>query len=158
MDRETRTALIARYRSGFDEVARALEGITEGEWDFRPAPGTWSPREVVHHLADSEMTAAIRLRLLVAQDHPTIVGYDQEQFAAELFYDRPVEASLDAFRAARATTAEILDRLSDDQFERTGTHTESGAYGVERWLEIYAAHAHGHARQIRSARQAAVPR
>jgi hypothetical protein len=154
MDRETRTTLIARYRSGYDEVARALEGITETEWDFRPAPGKWSPRQVVHHLADSEMTAAIRLRLLIAQDHPTIAGYDQDEFAAELFYDRPVQASLDAFRAARATTAEILDRLSDDQFERTGTHTESGAYGVDRWLEIYAAHAHRHADQIRRARQA----
>jgi hypothetical protein len=155
MDRETRAALIDRYRSGYDEVVRALEGITEAEWDFRPAPGQWSARQVIHHLADSEMTSAIRLRLLVAQDHPTISGYDQNVFAETLFYDRPVDASLLAFRAARASTAEILDRLSDEQFARTGTHTEVGAYGVERWLELYAAHAHGHADQIRRARQAA---
>jgi hypothetical protein len=155
MDRETRTQLIARYRAGYDEVAAALAGITEAEIDFRPAPGKWSPREVVHHLADSEMTAAIRLRLLLAEDNPTIVGYDQEAFARELFYDRPIEDSLAAFRAARATTAAILDRLTDEQFTRTGTHTEVGEYGVQRWLEIYAAHAHGHADQIRRARRAA---
>ena len=154
MERADRQSLIARYKAGYDEVARALEGITDEELDFRPAPGTWSPREVIHHLADSEMTSAIRLRRLVAEENPTIVGYDQEAFARELYYDRPIEDSLAAFRAARATTGAILDRLSDDQFERTGTHTESGEYGVERWLEIYAAHAHGHAEQIRRARLA----
>lgn len=155
MDRDTRTQLIARYKAGYGEVVRALADITDAELDFRPAPGQWSPREVVHHLADSEMTSAIRLRLLLAEDGPTIVGYDQEAFARELFYDRPVEDSLAAFRAARATTAAILERLTDEQFARTGTHTEVGEYGVERWLEIYAAHAHGHADQIRRARRAA---
>ena len=103
------------------------------------------------------MTSAIRLRLLLAEDNPTIVGYDQEAFARELFYDRAIEDSLAAFRAARATTAAILERLTDEQFARTGTHTEAGQYGVERWLEIYAAHAHGHADQIRRARRAARP-
>lgn len=154
MDRSTRDALIARYRDGYDEVVRALDGITPAELDFRPAPRAWSPRQVVHHLADSEMTAAIRLRLLIAQDRPTILGYDQEAFAADLFYDRPIEASLAAFKAARQTTVEILERMDDEQFERTGTHSEVGAYGVHRWLEIYAAHAHGHADQIRRAREA----
>lgn len=157
MDRAARHASIARYRDGYAEVMRALEGITPAELDFRPSPRAWSPRQVVHHLADSEMTAAVRLRLLLAQDHPTIVGYDQEAFADALFYDRPLEASLAAFRAARETTAEILERLDDEQFERTGTHTEVGAYGVDRWLEIYAAHAHGHADQIRRTRAAARP-
>lgn len=155
MDRATRHALIARYRDGHAEVMRALDGITPAELDFRPSPRAWSPRQVVHHLADSEMTSAIRLRLLLAQDHPTIVGYDQDAFADALFYDRPIEASLAAFRAARETTADILERLDDEQFERMGTHTEVGAFGVERWLEIYAAHAHGHAEQIRRARAAA---
>jgi hypothetical protein len=155
MENEVRQQLIEKYRAGYDEIVRALEGITDAELDFRPAPGKWSPREVVHHLADSEMTSAIRLRLLIAEDGPRIVGYDQDAFARSLFYDRPIEDSLAAFRAARATTSAILDRLSDEQFARTGTHTESGAYGVEKWLAIYAAHAHGHADQIRRARHAA---
>jgi hypothetical protein len=157
MERETRTQLIARYKAGYGEVVRALDGITEAELDFRPGPGKWSPRDVVHHLADSEMTAAIRLRLLLAEDDPTIVGYDQEAFARELFYDRPIEDSMAAFRAARASTAAILERLTDEQFARTGTHTEVGQYGVERWLDIYAVHAHGHADQIGRTRRAARP-
>jgi hypothetical protein len=149
---DRRRALVERYRAGYDEVAAALRGATDEELDRRPAPGKWTSREIVHHLADSEMTSAIRLRRLIAEDAPMIQGYDQEQFARVLFYDRPIAASLAAFQAARASTVEILERLTPEQWARVGTHSESGAYSVDRWLEIYADHAHDHADQIRRAR------
>jgi DinB superfamily len=155
MDHSTRQGLIEQYKDGFRAVAAALENISDRELDARPAPGKWTAREIVHHLADSEMTSAIRLRRLLAEDRPVIVGYDQEEFARRLFYDRPVAASLDAFRAAREVTAEILDRMTDAQWARQGTHTEDGAYGTVEWLRIYAAHAHNHADQIRRARGSA---
>ena len=106
----------------------------------------------MHHLADSEMRSAVRLRQLLAEDRPVIQAYDQEDYARRLFYDRPIDASLEVFRAARASTAELLDRLSSDDWRREGSHPEHGAYTVERWLEIYADHAHNHATQIRRAR------
>jgi len=155
MTNEERRRLIERYREGYGEVQRALEGIGPAELDARPGPNTWSPRDIVHHLADSEMTSAIRLRRLIAEDAPLIVGYDQEEFARRLFYDRPIDASLEAFKAARASTVEILERLTPEQWTRTGTHSETGTYSVERWLEIYGQHAHGHADQIRRARASA---
>jgi hypothetical protein len=137
-------------------VAEVLAGAPEEELDTAPAPGKWTAREVVHHLADSEMTSAIRLRLLLASPHPRIEGYDQEEFAKRLHYqDRPIEASLDAFNAARRSTAEILDRMTEVEWLREGTHSEIGRYTIERWLQIYSAHAHGHADQIRIARDAA---
>jgi hypothetical protein len=151
----TRQALIDRYSDGYRVVTEALEGITDAELDARPGPDQWTAREIVHHLADSEMTSAIRLRRLIAEDQPVITGYDQEEFARRLYYDRPIGASLDAFRAARLTSAEILQRLTDAEWARMGTHSESGAYGVEKWLVIYAQHAHGHADQIRRARASA---
>ena len=136
-------------------VAEALLGATDEDLDARAAPGKWSAREIVHHLADSEMTSAIRLRLLVATNHPTIAGYDQDEFARRLYYDRPIEASLEAFKSARRTTGDILDRLTEAEWSRQGTHSEHGQYTIETWLEIYAAHAHNHANQIRAARAAA---
>lgn len=156
MDPETRRQLVQQYRDGVQAVLDALDGITDAELDARPGPGQWTAREIVHHLADSEMTSAIRLRLLVAGDRPAIVGYDQDAFARRLFYDRPVDASLLAFRAARETTAELLDRLSEDDWRRSGTHSEIGPYSVTLWLEIYAEHAVKHAGQIRRARLSAV--
>ena len=156
MTADDRKTLIARYHDGYRAVAEALSGATDAQLDARPAPGKWTAREVVHHLADSEMTAATRLRLLVATERPQIFADDQDRFADRLDYDRPIAASLDAFKAARRSTGEILDRMTDADWARAaGTHSDHGVYTAERWLEIYAPHAHGHAEQILAGRDAA---
>ena len=154
MDVTTRQALIAKYKEGSRVVAEALAGSTEAELDARPAPGKWSAREITHHLADSEMIAAIRLRMLLAEDEAVIRAYDQKLYAGRLYYNRPIQASLEAFRAARGSTGEILEQMTEAQWTRQGTHSESGRYSPEKWLEIYAQHAHTHADQIRKARAA----
>lgn len=151
MDEKTRTSLIARYQAGYAEVQDALAGAADADLDRRPADGGWTAREVVHHLADSETTSYIRLRRLLAEDGPTIHGYDEAEFARRLWYDRPISTSLAVFQAVRASSGEILDRLSESDWSRRGVHTESGGYAVEDWLEIYAAHAFHHADQIRRA-------
>lgn len=152
MDEARRKELIEQYRNGYQMIVDALEGISDAGLDAREGPGEWSPREVVHHLADSEMASALRLRKLVAEDSPEIIGYDQDLYVEKLFYDRPIEPSLQAFRYARESTSQILDRMTADQWQREGTHSESGRYRVTDWLEIYAAHAVEHADQIRRAR------
>lgn len=158
MDVNTRRQLVQQYKDGYSVVADALVGATDAELDARPGPGKWSAREIVHHLADSEMTSAIRVRLLLATPRPHIVAYDQDEFARRLHYDRPIETSLEAFKAARASTANLLERLTEAEWLREGTHSENGRYTIERWLELYAAHAHAHAQQIRIARNASKPR
>ena len=159
MDRARRQELIDRYADGHRVVLDAVCGATDRELDARPEAGGWTAREIVHHLADSEMTSAIRLRRLLAEENPQIDGYDEEEFARRLRYDvRPLAASLDAIAAARRTTAEILDLLTEEEWSRAGTHPEHGRYSVTDWLEIYAAHAHDHADQIRRARAAALAR
>jgi hypothetical protein len=155
MDSKTRKEALERYKDGYRVVAEALKGATDAELDAHPAPGKWSAREIVHHLADSEMTSAIRLRKLLAEDKPAITSYDEAEFARRLYYDRPIQTSLEAFRLARAATAEILDRMSEAEWAREGTHPEHGRYGVDTWLEIYQKHAHNHADQILRARQSA---
>ena len=80
------------------------------------------------------------------------MGQDEAGWARRLPYDRPVEASLQALRGARSSTASILDRLPDSAWTRSGSHPEHDLYTVEDWLEIYAAHAFEHADQIRRAR------
>src|SRR4029077_16696998 len=129
MKTDTRKQLVERYKDGYRAVAEALTGATDAELDAHPAPGKWSAREIVHHLADSEMTSAIRLRLLIPTPAPAGAGDDQCECAARvsparrtpgpgewrvtlarrLFYDRPIESSLEALKAARLTTAEILE-------------------------------------------------
>jgi hypothetical protein len=152
VDHTWRQELVEQYRNGYQTIVESLEGISDSELDAREGPGEWSPREVIHHLADSEMASALRLRRLVAEDRPEIVGYDQDAYARILYYNRPIEASLGAFRYARESTAQILDRMTEEQWTREGTHTESGRYAVYDWLEVYSVHAIEHAAQIRRAR------
>ena len=155
MTAKERTELINRYAAGYDEVVNALKNFTAEMLTARPLQGKWSAAEIVQHLADSEMTSAIRLRRLLVEDSPVIEGYDQDLFATRLLYNlRDTRPALDAFRAARATTLQLLNVMTDADWQRQGTHSESGIYGAEDWLKIYADHAHGHAGQIRRLREA----
>jgi hypothetical protein len=147
-----RAALVARYKDGTTAFTAAATAVAKaGRLDRRPDDGGWTARQVVHHMADAELTSAIRLRRLLVEDAPVIVGYDEAAFARTLHYDRPVGAALRTVEAARAATAELLDRLADAEWTRAGTHTEDGTYGVEDWLRIYAAHPFDHAEQLRRA-------
>jgi hypothetical protein len=151
MNAEERARLIKRYREGHSVVKEALSGITAGELD-RSASGEWTPREIAHHLADSEMMSAIRIRRLLTEDEPVIHGYDEAAFARKLTNDRPIEPSLEAMRWARETCSQLLERMTEADWRKVGTHTESGPYSAEDWLTIYAAHAHEHAEQIKRSR------
>jgi hypothetical protein len=155
MTPEERRVLIKQYADGYREVISALDNFPAESLGARPIAGKWSAREIVHHLGDSETTSAGRIRKLLCEDNPVIQGYDQDQFATKLRYnERDMAPALEAFRSARATTMQLIDLMSDDDWQRAGTHTESGRYTAEDWLRIYAAHAHNHAAQIRRLREA----
>jgi len=155
MNRQEREQLIAQYAAGYDQVAAALKDFPTGKLTAHPIPGKWSAAEIVHHLADSEGTSAIRLKKLLTEDHAEIQGYDEAAWARLLRYnEREIAPSLEAFRLARATTMQLLPLMSDADWARSGTHSESGAYSAETWLRIYAVHAHNHASQIARLREA----
>lgn len=155
MTQAERQELIDRYADGYNEVTRALEGFPTDKLTAHPLPGKWSAAEIIHHLADSEMMSAIRLRRLLVEDNPAIQGYPEAVYAERLDYNlRDIAPAMEAFRAARATTVQLLERMTEEDWQRKGTHSESGAYGTEIWLKSYAAHAHDHAGQIRRLREA----
>jgi hypothetical protein len=155
MTPEEKSELIAKYAAGYDEVMKALDGFPAESFSAHPIPGKWSAREIIHHLGDSESTSALRLRNMLVEDNPTIHGYDEAEFAVKLRYnERDMAPALDAFRSARETTTQLLGMMSDDEWSRAGVHTESGPYSIEKWLRIYAEHAHNHAGQIERLKEA----
>jgi hypothetical protein len=144
-----RTRLIEQYARGPTRLRDALAAVPPEALKWRHAPAEWSVHEIICHCADSETNAAVRIRYLVAEAEPLILGYDQEVWAETLDYHRhPLEPALAVVTAVRAHTSALLRRLPDAAWERRGRHTESGAYGAEDWLTIYAEHLEGHARQI----------
>ena len=131
-----------------------LTGVFGEEEDFVPAPGKWSARQIVAHLADMELVAAHRFRQVIAEDHPTLVAIDQDAWSANLDYARrKPKQSLETFRRLRAENFELLKALPEAAFERTGNHTENGSVTLLRLLEGYAGHAESHARQLQELRE-----
>jgi hypothetical protein len=154
MTPEERERLIGQYAEGYREVEKSLEGFPKAQLTAHPLEGKWSACEIVQHLADSEMTSAIRIRKLIAQETPAIENYDQEEFATRLKYnEREIEPALEALRGARSSTTQLLRILTEEEWRRGGSHPEHKTYTAEDWLRIYAAHAHNHAAQIRRLRE-----
>ena len=144
-----RRALIDRYAAGPDILEAALARVPVQAMQWRPAPAKWSVHEVVVHCADSETNAHMRIRYLLAETEPLIVGYDQDRWATVLNYHQlPLATALATIRAVRANTLPLLGRLTEADWARTGRHTEHDSYGAEKWLTIYAEHLEVHARQI----------
>jgi hypothetical protein len=149
LDRAKRQALIQQYAEGPARLRAALATVPPQALKWRPAPKEWSAHEVVIHCADSETNAFGRIRFLVAEESPTIQSYDQDHWAQVFgYHDRPIEPALAVVEAVRASTAALIKSLPDEAWTRVGRHTESGRYGAEDWLAIYADHLEGHARQI----------
>ena len=140
---------IERYARGPARLRAALGRVPEEARQWRPAPGKWSVHEVVCHCADSETNAAARIRYLVAEREPVIVGYDQDEWARLFDYHQlPLDAALQTVEAVRANTVALLRRLPAEAWTREGRHTESGRYRAEDWLESYAQHLEKHSSQI----------
>ncbi len=144
-----REPLILEYERGASLLRAAWQGVPEPARQWPPAPGKWSAHEVVVHCADSETYAATRIRLVVAEADPLIVGYQQDAWARVFeYHSRSADLALEAVDAVRANTVPILRILADANWSKTGRHTETGAYTACDWLSVYAPHLTSHARQI----------
>ena len=149
LSRADRDDLIRRYEEGPAKLAAAWAKVPPEARMWRPAEKKWSAHEVVVHCADSETNAAARIRYLVAEAEPKILGYDQAHWADALEYHAlPAEPALETVKAVRANTAPLLRRLGESAWAKVGTHSESGTFGAERWLQVYAEHLEKHTGQI----------
>ncbi len=134
--------------------ADTVTALSDSDLD-RHQPDGWSPRQVIHHVADSETQSYLRLRRLVAEpDGSLIQGYDEGVWAENKtlgYKDLPVENSFAVFLSVRAASLDIIKRLSEKDMEKYGEHSESGRYTVQKWLNSYTKHPRDHADQIKSA-------
>ncbi len=145
-----RESCIQRYEAGPALLAAALADAPTAALQWRPAPGKWSVHEVIVHCADSETNSHMRIRYLIAEPDPMIVGYDQDRWASAMDYHaHPLAPAMATVAAVRANTVPLLRRMTAQDWARVGRHTESGGYGAEDWLRIYAEHLEVHTRQIR---------
>lgn len=136
-------------------LRKTMAGLTPEEEKKREAPGKWSVRHVVQHLADSELVWSWRLRLVLAEDRPTLTGYDQDLWADRLGYDEADAArSLMEFSFARNANLRLLHRATPQDLKRVGVHSERGDESVAHMMRLYAGHDLLHLNQINRIRAA----
>ena len=140
------------YAHATVEFINVANKLSDVELD-QSISGSWSARQIIHHVADSEAQSYARLRRLIAEPGTQIQGYDEAKWGENdtLGYkELPIAHSLEVFMAVRASSLELIRRLKPSQLENTGIHSESGEYTIKNWLESYIRHPSEHAAQIRS--------
>ncbi|MBI3462876.1 MAG: DinB family protein [Planctomycetes bacterium] len=146
--------LIERYAGGASAVGEAIAGLSRTELNAFPVPNTWSIQQIVLHLMDSDLIASNRMKRVIAEENPTLIGFDETAFSQRLFYDQ-LDAAMacDVFRQNRLLTAVILRNLPAEAFSRRGTHNERGPVTLGDLLETYTGHLEHHLKFIREKRR-----
>jgi hypothetical protein len=157
MNADMNKEIIEEYAKGGEKLALAVRGLTAEDMRCVPAPdanvGKWSIQQVVIHLQDSDLIGADRMRRIIAEDNPTLIGYDETKFANNLFYhEQSVEDAVTLFDLSRSQFARILRKLPDAAFARTGHHNEKGVVTLEKQLKGYIEHLENHLKFIHAKR------
>jgi uncharacterized damage-inducible protein DinB len=147
--------LIEQYLDAPKQLRQAVAGMSREQLLARPIAGKWSTLEVVAHLADFDPIMADRMKRVIAEDRPTLLGADEQKFAAALCYhDRDLQEELTIIEATRSQLARILRKLPDSALQRVGNHNERGPRTLEQLLTGATGHIAHHLKFILEKRQA----
>ena len=141
-----------------DAVKQLIDGVPAAILTTPEAPGKWSIREVLAHLADSELVGGRRLRMVLALDRPQIIGYDQDLWANRLRYsEADIHHAFEQFSILRRANLRLWQNLSPADLVRVGVHSERGEESAGQMRKLYAAHDLLHLRQLERIRKAVQP-
>ena len=131
------------------ELSRAIAGLSAAQLQQREKRGKWSIAHILQHLADAELVWGWRARLILAQDRPTITGYDQDLWADRLGYEEvEPEQAIETFTVLRRGNLRLLERATPADLERVGVHAERGEESIEHVRRLNAGHDLMHLNQI----------
>jgi hypothetical protein len=150
----TRAAHIAAIRALPAQARAAVAGLTPAQLDTPYREGGWTIRQVIHHLADAQMNALIRMKLVLTEEHPTLKPWDQVTWARLAdSLDAPVEESLATLDGVHARMARVLEAAPPEAFARGAFHPENGEMTLDSLVEIYGGHGPHHVKQILALRR-----
>ena len=136
-------------------LSRAVQGLSPGQQGTPERAGKWSVRQVVAHLADSELVGAYRFRMILAHERPALPGYDQDLWADRLRYaDSDIDRALGDFATLRAGNLRLVRAATPEDLERSMRHSERGEERLSQLIRMHAGHDIVHLRQIARIRRA----
>jgi hypothetical protein len=152
-------ATIDDYEAGGTKLEQAIRGLTREDLLAPPPPeaeaGKWTIQQVVVHLLDCEQVYVHRMKFVIAQDNPTLYGFDQDKWAAALYYnDHPADEAVKLVDLTRKQMSRVLRRLPESAFARAGAHTEYGKRTLAQLVEGAVKHLEHHLAFIHKKRAA----
>ena len=147
-------ARINEYRRGGILLESAIDGLSTADLRAYPVPRTWSIAEITIHLMDSDLVLSDRMKRVIAEDNPTLIGFDESAFARNLFYNRlDPHAAVDIFNRNRLFMCSILEHLPETAYQRVGTHNQRGKITLGAMLQTCISHLEHHIKFILHKRQ-----
>jgi uncharacterized damage-inducible protein DinB len=148
------TNLIDKYAAGAGKLRPAIAGLTREQLLARPGPGAWSIQELVVHLADSDLVGADRMKRVIAEDNPKLIGFDENLWIANLSpHEQSLDDALALFEAVRRQMASILRKVPNEGFARTGQHSERGPVTLENLVQTFITHLDHHLKFLQEKRE-----
>jgi len=137
------------YRISGEKFVALAKSLSESQMNTAPENGEWSPAYIVHHMADAEAFFTTRFMRILSEENPTIEPFDEEVFPARLNYaERSAKASLALIEGARIASADLLDSLDAQAWNRKGTHSERGEFPLHAAVALATGHIEAHQRQL----------
>jgi uncharacterized damage-inducible protein DinB len=151
--------IIADYESGGEKVRKAVADLSKEDLVWTPKPdaglGLWSIQQIIVHLMDSDIIWASRMKSIIAEEHPTLLGFDENKFAQTLHYnEQDPQKAIQLFDLNRKQFCRVLRKLPDSALSRTGQHSERGSITLGQSLKYMIEHVDHHIQFIRNKRKA----
>ena len=147
------SGIIEQFERGGEKLRRAIAGLSREDLLAFPVPGTWSIQQIVIHLADSELVGIDRMKRVIAEENPLLIGYDETKFSQRLFYEeQSAEGAVTLVDVSRREFAKVLRKLPADAFARTGIHNEVGKLTLGELVQKYVKHLDHHLKFVHEKR------
>lgn len=135
------------------KMRAAVQGLGDAQLDTPYREGGWTPRQVVHHVADSHMNAYIRFKLALTEDNPTIKPYAEDRWAELADSSLPVEPSLVILDQLHHRWDTLMRAMQESDWARTFNHPENGTRRLEQVLALYDWHGRHHVAHVTELRK-----
>ena len=150
---ETRKNFIQTIGELPKKIREAVHNLSDEQLDTPYRPEGWTVRQLVHHIADSHLNSICRFKLALTEDTPTIRPYFEDRWAELSDSRMPVEISLKLIEAVHARWVNLLESMTDEDFQRKLNHPESGEWILEKMLGLYAWHSLHHTAHVTNLRE-----
>jgi hypothetical protein len=136
------------------KLETAVKGLSDTQLDTPTSEGKWTSRQIAHHIADANINAYSRMKLIVTEEKPILKPYNQDHWAALAdSKNGRIESTLLLIKGLHERWLMFLNSLPETSWTREGIHLENGKVTLEDVLRIYSRHGETHVQQIISFRE-----